>query len=104
MVRDMMEGEETTAAPDDERGERGVEGFGVPHGQRGKVVSRDVGGQGRKTTTYVGATHFMAMLDDVSLSNLFLVRISLMIAELRTPLFLFLSLCVRLDRRFEELL
>jgi hypothetical protein len=58
MVRGMMPGEGS--------------GSGLPGGQlkpesgefalgRGQVVVN-----GRKTTTYVGATHFMAMLDDVS--------------------------------------
>jgi hypothetical protein len=51
MVRGMMDGEVQAGRQPDVRGE--------PAGS-GRVV------QGDRGTTYVGATHFMAMLDDVS--------------------------------------
>lgn len=62
MVRGMMDddgggGLAAAAIPSDRNGPPGAEG-------KAQVVVG--GGVGGKSATYVGATHFMAMLDDVS--------------------------------------
>ena len=56
MVRGMLDGEGNTAVPREPAGQT------APLTSPGQVV------QGGRATTYVGATHFMAMLDDVRVS------------------------------------
>ena len=56
MVRDMMDSEEKPGSLSGEQKKT------VTTGWEGQVV------QGERATTYVGATHIMAMLEDVSLS------------------------------------
>ena len=66
MVRGMMDGE---GGPGPVGGDGDVDGPSVEGGGgRAQVVvgGRGGGGMSGKTSTYVGATHFMAMLDDVS--------------------------------------
>jgi hypothetical protein len=65
MVRGMMDGEGEGEGTPQPGGQATAVSGDLFQGQ-GQVVIGGRGGSGEETATYVGATHFMAMLDDVS--------------------------------------